>query len=362
MHGGAVVVVVVGVGHGQRPGVGFVVAVGQRQRGGGHHDDGRQRAHGEPGPCPPAQPWDGVGVGGTAGQRRGTRPAVGTAAQHRAEHPAQGRIDAPVDRRLGPGGAQQHGRCLSAPVRAAPGGGEVQGGAEAGDVGCRRGGLSSGLFGSEEPRRAEDHAGAGQAVGGVGGGGHPEVGEVGAPLVVEEDVGGLDVAMDDAAPVGVGEGRQQPVGDGEDPVGRQGPALPHEVGEAASGEVGHDEDHVAAVVDDVEEGDDGLVLDRGEGVELALETGPGQLHLGRGAVEAEALERDEGAVGPASEIDHAHATPGQAPDDLVLHGTRLRGGPAHPGPPPGSIVVGDDRHPRSGRAGYRDRLRRRPDR
>ncbi len=171
----------------------------------------------------------------------------------------------------------------------------------------------------------------GQALGGVGRGGHAEVGEMGPALIVEQDVGRLDVAVDDAPAVRVGEGREQTLGDRQDPVGRHRSVLPDDIGQAASRQVRHDENHVAGVVDDIEERDDGLVFDAGQGVELPLEAGPSQLHLGGRAVQAEALERDEGAVGSAGEIDHAHASPGQAPDDLVLHGFRLRG--REPQPP-----------------------------
>ena len=64
-------------------------------------------------------------------------------------------------------------------------------------------------------------------------------------------------------------------------------------------------------------------IDLPEHVQLAPEAGARLLHLCGGSVEAEALERDQAAIGVTGEIDNAHASPGQAPDDLVVHGPRL---------------------------------------
>src|SRR5581483_2339143 len=61
-----------------------------------------------------------------------------------------------------------------------------------------------GLLGGHVPRGAEEGAAAGQGRV-VGVAGQAEVGDPDDALVVEEQVGRLDVAVDDAAGVGVGE-------------------------------------------------------------------------------------------------------------------------------------------------------------
>ena len=90
--------------------------------------------------------------------------------------------------------------------------------AEGEDVAARdRRGARAGL-GREVAGRAEDHRRAGEralAGGGLDEPGDAEVSELGAPVVAEQDVLGLDVAVNDAAPVRVGDRVAQLPPDGE---------------------------------------------------------------------------------------------------------------------------------------------------
>ena len=203
----------------------------------------------------------------------------------------------------------------------ASGEGFVEGGAEAVDV---AGGsdvvvLAAGLFGGEI-RPGPDH---GAALGEVGVSGveacQAEVDDAGGAVGVEEDVVGFEVAVEDAALVGVldAEGGLRDQSGGVE--GREGAAA-EALGEGAAfdqlgGEVG-----VAALEAGVEEAGDVGVVEAAGDVGFALEAAP------RARVD---LEQDlEGDVLPAGGVERAVDDPEPASPQLVeeLVGTEGLGG------------------------------------
>ncbi len=90
--------------------------------------------------------------------------------------------------------------------RPLPGEGEQQGRAESEHVTRRRGRFAPRLLGSEESGGSHDETAGRQARRELTGDGYSEVGESGSAGVIEEDVGRLDVAVDNSLPVG---GRQR---------------------------------------------------------------------------------------------------------------------------------------------------------
>ena len=144
-----------------------------------------------------------------------------------------------------------------------------------------------------------------------------EVGDDGVAVAVEEDVGGLDVAVDHAAAVRVREpapdleedGANH--GDGEDARGLQ-----HDVERPAVHVLHHEEVEVVELPDGVD-GDDVGVAQVGDGDRLLAEAVHHPLthhHAGR-----HDLDRDEPVEGDLlSEIDGGHAAPAQLAHDVKL--------------------------------------------
>ena len=180
-------------------------------------------------------------------------------------------------------------------------------------------------------RRAERVAGPGEV--GPGAPRDPEVEELGEAVLGEEDVRGLDVSVDDAAPVG---GPEPPRDVGRD-AGGVGD------GERAALEAGRERLAVVARHREVEPAVVGLVrfVDRaevgvvhgGDGVGLGEEP-RARLRVG-GEVGGEHLHGDEPVEpGVARAVDHAHRPPAKLLDQLVapgeergllIGGRRLRG-------------------------------------
>ena len=131
----------------------------------------------------------------------------------------------------------------------------------------------------------------------------------------EHDVGGLQVAVDDAALVGGVEALGDLHGDLERRGERQG-AAEDPLGERLALQVLHDQEGRAVVLADVEQGADARVGERRQGARLALEARPavgvrgqgGRQHLdGDGAVE----------TGIPGAIDLAHPARADGARDLV---------------------------------------------
>ena len=93
-------------------------------------------------------------------------------------------------------------------------------------------------------------------------------------VVVEQDVRGLHVAVDDAAPVRVVEGGRQGGADRRDSLGRQRPVRRELLGEGAAVDALEDEVRPAVELAVAVDADDPGVVERLEGRHLAGETGP----------------------------------------------------------------------------------------
>jgi hypothetical protein len=99
--------------------------------------------------------------------------------------------------------------------------------------------------------------------------------------------------------------------------------VPDPVGEGPAGQVRHDQDHLPALVDHVEEAHHVGVLEAGEHLGLPADPAPGPVHVGRRSVQGQALAGDVAAVVVTGQVHHAHAAASEAGDRLVAHRTRL---------------------------------------
>ena len=145
--------------------------------------------------------------------------------------------------------------------------------------------------------------------------GEAEVGDVGLSRGVDQDVGGLDVAMDDASRVGVVQGEGDLPGDLEGATGREALAL-GEVGEWEAVDEAHREVVDVAVLLGVVDLDDVGVLELRAGAGLPVEP---LEELGGGVLPGdEDLEGDEASEGGLAGLVHdPHPSVGDLIDDLV---------------------------------------------
>jgi hypothetical protein len=162
--------------------------------------------------------------------------------------------------------------------------------------------VAHGLFGTHVARRAEGHAGLRHAIAGLARGeGDAEVGDEGA-AVVQQDVLGLDVAVDDAALVGVVEGgcdflgEADGVGDGELLLAGEAVAegLAFDVGHDVVEELGADATRSFAALR--------MTKVRGARVEEGQDVGMLQVRGGLDLAE-EALGADDGGEFGAEDLD-----------------------------------------------------------
>jgi hypothetical protein len=198
----------------------------------------------------------------------------------------------------------------------------VENGAQRPHVSGGAGGAALGLFGRHEVRRAEHGPGARAAEVAVEALGEAEVGNLGnaalqgsGSLAGEEDVGGLEVAVNDALFMGVlhrprqrlDQRRRLPDGEG---------ALTQALGQAAGGAKLQREEGLPVVLPGFVDLNDVGVLETSGGLGLGLEArlllvagvGPGADHLQRHL----ALQGDL-----KSAIDNAHAAAAELFEDLV---------------------------------------------
>ena len=285
----------------------------RRRRAETHGDRSRRRTRRWVGGGRRGRAWAG-GVGAPTGRGR-------TAAARAGPRAARWRID----RGVGP------------PVGRMAGGAEQERRPEGEHVGGRPHQLAPRLLRGHELGRADHGTGDGEPAGGVADRGDPEVGEERAAGLVEQHVGGLDVAVDDPVPVGLGQGPEQGVGQDVDLAGGEGSVMGHLLAQGAAGEVGQDEDDVVAVVDDVEQGDDVRVAEARQSGGFSSDPVAGTMHLVGAAVQQQTLAGHQLSVSIDRQVDDAHPTAPEPALHLVLHGpVSLRAGrtaadPAVPG-------------------------------
>ncbi len=163
---------------------------------------------------------------------------------------------------------------------------------------------------------AEHHPGRGH--GSRGDAGDPEIRDLGGPLFVDEEVGGLDVAVDDPDLVGVAEALEHLMHDGDPGREGQGRTVAQGLEQvAALEELHHDVGRPVGVIAEVEDGHHVRVHHAGHRPGLALEA---LLVLG---VVRDLGEHDlQGHVALEERVvrvvDRSHGSLAQEPDDLVL--------------------------------------------
>ena len=183
------------------------------------------------------------------------------------------------------------------------------------DIGTRIGVAALDMLGAEVGDGADDHALRG---GGVVG--HrtrqPEVGDLHAPVIRDEDVLGLDIAMHEACVVRGGEGFENRVEHGECLLGGERAVVAQDIAQGAPGDVLHGEVGDPGRLALVEDSDDVGVAQLRRRPGLAAEAGDEARVLGEGC--AHHLEGD-GAVqaGVDGFVDGGHAASGDARHHLV---------------------------------------------
>src|SRR6185295_12572976 len=182
------------------------------------------------------------------------------------------------------------------------------------DVRRRADRVALGLLGREVLRRAHDGARLGHVR--RSGARDAEVGDLGAPVGVDDDVVGLEVAVDDPAAVGEARGAQDLDGQVDGAVGVQRRLLLDDRLQRAPLEVLHRDVVGAVVLAAVVDGDDVLVLQAGGARRLAAEALDELAVLGEAPVED--LQRHLAPeLQVLGDVDVRHAAAAQAVQDAV---------------------------------------------
>ena len=208
----------------------------------------------------------------------------------------------------------------------------VEDGAEGEEIGAGVEILGAGLLGGHVGDGAESAARAGEVVGvaaiggesfagggfgaGAGDFGETEVENFGLAAGGDEDVGGLDVAVDDAFGVGGVEGIGNVDGDFEKRIEFEG-AAGDGVLEGFAFEAFHGDEGAAVFFADVVDGADVGVIESGGGLGFALEADQG-LRIFRDGVGEEFQSDETAEAGVFGFEDDTHATPAEFFEDAVV--------------------------------------------
>jgi hypothetical protein len=160
--------------------------------------------------------------------------------------------------------------------------------------------------------------------------GQAEVGDLDPAVVGEQDVLGLDVAVDDACLVRGAERREDRLEHVEGLPRREPTVLAHQVAQRAAGDVLHREEHRAPVAALVEDRDHVGVREPGRRLGLADEPGdellvlgePGMHHLERDRTVQPGVQAvvDGGHPAPRDALSDPVAPVERAPDERILQG------------------------------------------
>ncbi len=193
------------------------------------------------------------------------------------------------------------------------------------DVAAVIDGVAAHLLRRHVVRRADDHADLRQPR--LAGAGDPEIQDLqDVRVAAENQVGRLDVAVDDAVLVGEGEAAAD-LDDQLDALARvERSAPPDQLGQRLARDVLHGDERLAVVLADVVDGDDVRVLQPRRQPRLALEA-----LADVGVVDAQHLDRDEAIDGRVEgQEQRAHAALAEALADAIaidglgqLHGVRV---------------------------------------